>query len=193
MSDTRMSDTIEREERTGAASGPADEAETDASTGAAARDEAATSAFAERIVEARGGAGAGLHEGWRRAVRLLGAHVRDDDLAEIAVWTPSLVERGVPAGDVFVEVLEPIDALDLTVSRSTVRFQRTLVPTTRVDDIACAAVRGMRAGTRDEIGTFYAFVWRDREGEEHRLLDPMAASLPFGAFAPAELYDVGAM
>ena len=156
------------------------------------RDDAATEAFADRIRNAREGAGAGLHEGWRRAVRLLGAHPQGE-VAEIAAWTPSLVERGVPVGDVFVEVLEPSDELDLATSRQAVRFRRTLVPTVRVDDITCAAVRGMVAGTRERVGTFYALLWRDAEGTEHRVLDPMAASLPFGAFAPAELYDTEAM
>ena len=160
--------------------------------GAVRRDGAATEAFARRIGDARGGDGAGLHEGWRRAVRLLGAHPRGE-VTEIAVWTPSLVERGVPAGDVFVEVLEPEGTLDLGVSRQSVRFRRTLVPTVRVDDITCAAVRGMRAGTREVVGTHYALAWRDAEGAEHRVLDPMAASLPHGAFAPAELYDTEAM
>ena len=159
-------------------------------------DEQAAGAFADRIRDARDGAGdgagAGPHEGWRRAARLLGAHPRGA-VAEVAVWTPSLIERGVPAGDVFVEVLEPDGTLDLTVSRQGVRFRRTLVPTMRVDDITCAVVRGMRAGTRDAVGTFYALVWRDADGAEHRVLDPMAASLPFGAFAPAELYDVEGM
>jgi hypothetical protein len=51
----------------------------------------------------------------------------------------------------------------------------------------------MRAGTRDAIGDFYALTWRDAEGHWHRILDPLAMSLPFGAMAPAELYDVAAM
>jgi hypothetical protein len=56
-----------------------------------------------------------------------------------------------------------------------------------------AAVTGMRAGTRGEVGDFYALTWRDAEDRWHRVLDPLAMSLPFGAMAPAELYDVAAM
>ncbi|MEO0760494.1 MAG: glucosylglycerol hydrolase, partial [Pseudomonadota bacterium] len=51
----------------------------------------------------------------------------------------------------------------------------------------------MRPGTRERVGHFYALIWRDADGEMHRILDPLAASLPFGAFAPAEYYDVEAM
>jgi len=56
-----------------------------------------------------------------------------------------------------------------------------------------AAVEGMVAGTRERIGDFYALLWRDAEGEWRRILDPMAASLPYGVFAPAEYYDLAAM
>ena len=45
---------------------------------------------------------------------------------------------------------------------------------------------------RDGSGDFYALVWRDERAGWHRILDPLAMSLPFGAFAPAELYDVAA-
>jgi hypothetical protein len=64
---------------------------------------------------------------------------------------------------------------------------------TRVDSYCFAVVEGAIAGTRARIGDFYALVWRDAEGAWNRVLDPLAASLPFGAFAPAEIYDVAAM
>ena len=123
--------------------------------------------------------------------RGLGAHKRDG-LCEVGFWAPELLDRRVPDGDIFLEVLEPEEPVDLTVSRQTLRMQRQLVPIGRCEAFCFAAVEGMRAGTRDEIGSFYALAWRDDEGW-HRILDPLAASLPFGAFAPAEYYDVAAM
>ncbi|MEM6744753.1 MAG: glucosylglycerol hydrolase, partial [Pseudomonadota bacterium] len=83
--------------------------------------------------------------------------------------------------------------MNLAVSRQEVRFRRHRVPVTRVDAYCFAAVEGMKAGTREAVGDFYALVWRDAEGEWRRILDPLAASLPFGTFAPAEFYDVAAM
>ena len=154
-------------------------------------DREAADAFAQRVRDARRSA-ANVFEGWQAVAPMLGAQVSEADeaIAEIAVWTPELIDRGVPAGDVFVEVLEAEGKLDLQVSRSSAAFRRTLVPTVRDDDITLAAVRGMIAGTRDRIGSFYALVWRDAEGTEHRILDPLSSSLPYGAFAPAEFYDV---
>ncbi len=97
----------------------------------------------------------------------------------------------MPDGDVFLEVLAPAEPLDLTRAHQEVRFERRCLPVARYEAHAFAAARGHAgrdAATR--IGDFYALVWRDAEGRWHRILDPLAVSLPFGAFAPAELYDV---
>ena len=125
--------------------------------------------------------------------RRRGAHKGADGLCEIGFWTPELIERRVPEGDVFLEVLEPLVPLDLLVSRQRLEFRRTLIPMARCEAYSFVAVAGMRAGTREAAGSFYALAWRDTEGRLHRVLDPLAASLPFGAFAPAEYYDVEAM
>lgn len=128
----------------------------------------------------------------REIARLLGAH-RDGDLCKIGFWAPEILERRVPDGDVFLEVLDPVEPLKLEVTRQQLRFQRHLVPVRRLDAFCFAAVEGMRPGTRDEVGSFYALSWQDPDGHWHRVLDPLAASLPFGAFAPAEYYDIAAM
>ncbi|MEX2481896.1 MAG: glucosylglycerol hydrolase [Gammaproteobacteria bacterium] len=128
----------------------------------------------------------------RRIARRLGAQLRGG-LAEIGFWAPELLERRVPDGDIALEVLSHRGAFNLLVSRQQASFHRTLIPVRRIDAWCFVAVAGMRAGSRDEIGDFYALSWRDAEGEEHRILDPLAASLPFGAFAPAEFYDIDAM
>ncbi|MEM0935431.1 MAG: glucosylglycerol hydrolase [Pseudomonadota bacterium] len=124
--------------------------------------------------------------------RKLGGQVTGD-LATFGFWTPELLDARVPKGDVFLEVLSPVDALDLTRARQDLRLECVYLPVARIEAHTFAAVRGMRAGTREQTGDFYALVWRDIEGEWHRILDPLAASLPFGAFAPAELYDVGSI
>jgi len=115
------------------------------------------------------------------------------DVARFSFWTPELLDNRVPEGDVFLEFLAPTTPLDLTVAHQTVRFDRLLVPTVRHEARTFCAVTGARAGRRDRAGDFYALLWRDGEGGWHRILDPLAMSLPFGAFAPAELYDVAAM
>ncbi|WP_043918469.1 glucosylglycerol hydrolase [Jannaschia aquimarina] len=131
-------------------------------------------------------------EGERVIARRLGAHLRDG-AAVFGFWVPELLDANVPAGDIFLEVLRPSEPLDLTRAHQTIRFERAWIPVVREEAHCFTAVTGMQAGTRDRVGDFYALTWRDAEDRWHRILDPLAMSLPFGAMAPAELYDVDAM
>jgi hypothetical protein len=154
-------------------------------------DEAATKAFAAWVDDTwRHGETA--FAAAREIAARLGAH-KCGDVCEIAFWAPELQEHRVPDDDIFLEVLDPEEELSVQRQRQSVSFRRTFIPVARSEAFCVAAARGMRAGTRDEIGSFYALIWRDAEGEWRRILDPLAASLPFGAFAPAEYYDIEAM
>ncbi len=155
------------------------------------RNDAASRALVEWCQEALAHAGTAFEAGAEIA-RRLGAH-RRGELCEVGFWAPELLERRVPDGDIFLECLEPQIPLDLALARQEVHFQRTRVPVMRCEAYVWAAVEGMRPGSREEVGTFYALTWRDAHGGWHRILDPLAASLPFGVFAPAEYYDVAGM
>ncbi|MBK1636614.1 glucosylglycerol hydrolase [Rhodovulum adriaticum] len=131
-------------------------------------------------------------DGERAIARRLGARVQGD-MAVFGFWTPELLDARVPSGDIFLEILRPVEPLDLTRAHQTMQFQRAWVPVIRQEAHCFTAVTGLRAGNRERIGDFYALAWRDAEDRWHRVLDPLAMSLPFGAMAPAELYDVAAM
>ncbi len=121
--------------------------------------------------------------------RKLGGQI-DGDIATFGFWTPELLDHRIPDGDVFLEILSPTGPLDLTRAHQSVEFDRVYLPVARYEAHTFAAVTGLRAGTREAGGDFYALVWRDQSDAWHRILDPLASSLPFGAFAPAELYDL---
>ncbi|MEL6913127.1 MAG: glucosylglycerol hydrolase [Pseudomonadota bacterium] len=125
------------------------------------------------------------------ALRLGGRVERDTAL--FGFWTPELLDHRVPSGDIFLEVLRPRQPLDLTRAHQEVSFDRAYIPVIRDEAFCFSAAQGLRAGTREAVGDFYALTWRDAEDTWHRILDPLAMSLPFGAMAPAELYDVAAM
>ncbi|MEX5728198.1 hypothetical protein Ga0609869_001551 [Rhodovulum iodosum] len=131
-------------------------------------------------------------EASRAIARRLGAQVAEDHVT-FGFWTPELQDQRVPEGDVFLEVLAPTGALDLTISHQEQRFEKVYLPVARYEGFTFAAVAGLGAGRRDRLGDFYALAWRDGHGAWHRIFDPLAMSLPFGAFAPAEIYDVDAM
>ncbi|MBK0399205.1 hypothetical protein H0I76_08390 [Limibaculum sp. M0105] len=164
---------------------------TDAPQTSVRTDEAATAALVAACRDVLIAAPS-TFEAARQIARRLGAHCAGER-AEIGFWVPELVDLRVPDGDVFLEVLEPVEPLDLGVARQKHRFIRTRLPMARIDAYAWIAVTGMEAGRRDRVGTFYALTWRNAEGCWHRILDPLAASLPFGAFAPAEFYDVASI
>jgi hypothetical protein len=128
----------------------------------------------------------------RLIARRLGGRI-EGDTAIFGFWRPELLDARVPAGDIFLEVLRPTEPVDLTRAHQAVTFERAYIPVIREDAFCFSAVTGMRAGTRESVGDFYALTWRDAEDRWRRILDPLAMSLPFGAMAPAELYDVAVM
>jgi hypothetical protein len=118
----------------------------------------------------------------------LGAHWRDGH-AEFGFWTPQLAES-VPAEAVQLELLTATESVDLTADEQTVTFDRELVETRREGEFTWAAVEGVRPGTREQLGTLYQLRY-EVDGESETITDPFADSLPFGAYGPPELYDMG--
>ncbi len=155
------------------------------------RDEAETEAMAEALRACLMEAPTAFDASCDIA-RMLGAHP-EGALTRFAFWTPELLDARVPEGDIFLELLDPMEPVALTRARQRARFRRLYVPMLRVEDLCVAAIDGVRAGTREQLGHFYAMAWVDRDGRWHRILDPMAASLPFGPMAPAEVYDTSEM
>lgn len=122
----------------------------------------------------------------------LGAHWIHDR-AEIGFWMPDLVEKAIPAERIVLEVFTPLEAINPAVRQQQVAFRRDALPLTREGDYFWAVVAGMLPGTRDRFGSFYWLTYQDARARRHTLPDVLAYSVPFGAFAPAELYDVARM
>ncbi len=159
------------------------------------RLEQATSALAAWC-DARLNCGEGLAAAASDIARRLGATVRRQEgetWVEFGLWSPNLDELGVAPGDVFLELLVPEDDLDLAVGEQHIRFRRTLIPMLRSGRFLWAAVAGVPIGTRSSFGALYWLRFRDRDGTWRTSADHLARSLPFGPFAPAEVYDVEAM
>jgi len=123
----------------------------------------------------------------------MGAHLRDDGAAEIGLWAPELSREDVDADDAVLEILTPPPDLDLTASDQTIRFRRDTVQLRSHRDLLWGVVEGMRPGTRETVGSFYWLRYPDADGTWHSVPDHLAHSVPFGAFAPAEFYDVASM
>lgn len=117
--------------------------------------------------------------------------------AEFGFWLPELVDRGVDVAHVHLEVLTPPADLDLTVADQELVVQRRLLPVVQDGEYIWCAASGLRPGSRDVVGSLYQLVYTtvgvDGRVHRHVVHDPLAHSVPFGAFAPAELYDMAGL
>jgi hypothetical protein len=147
-----------------------------------------THALIEWVKKARATASTPF-EAAQQLVTRLGAHYHDGD-TEIGFWAPELVKQAIPAERVFLEVLTPLEPIDFQQDQQQVCFRRERLPLAHDDDYLWGAIAGMRAGRREQVGAFYWVKYQDEAGEWHTIHDPLAHSVPFGAFAPAELYDM---
>jgi hypothetical protein len=128
-------------------------------------------------------------EAAKRLVTRLGAHYVDGR-GEFGFWTPELLDEGVPVEDVALELLTPASEIDYDAldGGAELEFHRHRLDVEREGEYHWVAVEDVRAGTRDRFGAFYRLVYETADGWE-TIADPLAYSVPFGAFAPAELYD----
>ncbi|WP_435320652.1 glucosylglycerol hydrolase [Haloarchaeobius sp. TZWSO28] len=124
----------------------------------------------------------------QRITERLGAHLVEG-CAEVGFWTPELLDREIPADAVHLEVLTATEPVDLSAEETDASFERTLVETRREGEFTWAVVEGMRAGTRDVLGSLYRLSYETEEGRE-TIVDPVAYSVPFGSYGPAEFYDM---
>lgn len=125
----------------------------------------------------------------------LGSHYRHEDgLTEIGFWTPELTGEPLEMMDVRLEVLTPLDPIDWrSGSSQVVRFQRDRVSLKPQGEYLWGVVSGMRPGNRDQAGSFYWLRYLDAQNRPQTIWDVVARSLPFGIFAPAELYDTDSL
>ncbi|MGB1287133.1 MAG: glucosylglycerol hydrolase, partial [Aggregatilineales bacterium] len=128
----------------------------------------------------------------RQIVRRLGVHIVNG-IAEIGFWTPEFIDDNIAPENIFLEVLQPLAEIDFTQPWQTVQFNRQRIPMIQQGEFSWAVVEGMQPGSREQVGDFYQVVYQDNAGGWQRIPDYVAHSIPFGAFAPAEFYDMPGM
>ena len=121
----------------------------------------------------------------------LGTYYRSDGLTEFGFWTPELTADVIQSErSLELEILTPLQPIDFRTSQQTLRFQRDRLPVMQQGEYVWAVVAGVVPGTRDHAGCFYWLHYVDAEGRINYIRDPLAYSLPYGVFAPAEVYDI---
>ncbi|MBE9127352.1 MULTISPECIES: glucosylglycerol hydrolase [unclassified Coleofasciculus] len=123
----------------------------------------------------------------------LGAHYRADGLTEIGFWTPRLLAQVMRKMEIYLEVLTPLDPIDLQAVEQTVTFRRERLFLKQEGEFFWGVVAGMRPGSREQLGSFYWLRYIDQQGNLQAIRDVVSYSLPYGVFGPAELYDMSSL
>ena len=123
--------------------------------------------------------------------RKLGAHYRSDGLTEIGFWAPELAGEVIQSQRaIYLEVFTPLQPIDFRIAEQTIPFRCDRLSLLQQGEYIWGVVAGMTAGTREQAGSFYWLRYLDPQGVLHIIRDVVAYSLPYGVFAPAELYDI---
>ena len=122
--------------------------------------------------------------------RKLGAHYRADGLTEIGFWTPRLIAEVMHERDIYLEVLTPTTEIDWEAKEQTISFKRDRINLKQQGEFFWGVVSGMVAGEGKKAGSFYWLRYIDLNNKLRAMRDIMPYSLPYGVFAPAELYDM---
>ena len=121
----------------------------------------------------------------------LGAHYhRQNGLTEIGFWAPELTGEIMRPRDIYLEVFTPLEEIDWRSPMQTTHFRRDCLRLKQQGEFFWGAIEGMQAGTKDRPGCFYWLRYYNQKGQLQTIRDMMPYSLPFGIFAPAELYDM---
>ncbi|MGD1905375.1 MAG: glucosylglycerol hydrolase [Leptolyngbyaceae cyanobacterium] len=127
----------------------------------------------------------------QRLAKRLGAHYRRDGLTEFGFWTPELTADVIQSERTLeLEIFTPVEGIDFQAAEQTQVFQRDRVPVAQQGEFVWAVVSGVKAGRRDRAGSFYWLRYVDADQRVHTIRDPLAYSVPYGIFAPAEVYDM---
>ncbi|BAZ44731.1 hypothetical protein NIES4102_17480 [Chondrocystis sp. NIES-4102] len=125
--------------------------------------------------------------------RRLGAYYRPDGLTEIGFWVPGLVRDALHEREVYLEVFTPTEPIDWQAKEQTIKFKRDRLHLEQQGEFMWGVVSGMQAGNRTVAGSFYWLRYVDRAENLRTIRDLLPNSLPYGIFAPSELYDLDSL
>ncbi len=136
-----------------------------------------------------------FHKAQKLATRL-GVHYRSDGLTkvgftEVGFWVPELGADMVQPKNIYLEVFTSKRPINPTKTVQKVTFRRDYVELKKQGEYFWGVLSGMKPGNKDEMGSLYWLCYLDMNTDEVRGIgDCLAYSLPYGVYAPAELYDM---
>ena len=122
--------------------------------------------------------------------RKLGAYYRPDGLTEIGFWVPGLIRDVLHEREIYLEVFTSIEPINWQEKEQSIKFRRSRLNLEQQGEFIWGVVAGMQPGTKERAGSFYWLRYVDRAEKLRTVRDLVPHSLPYGIFAPAELYDL---
>lgn len=127
----------------------------------------------------------------------LGTHKLSHDEYLFGFWLPGLSDGYTSnfKNSIYLEILSPktrsLSSLNFDVEEEQ-SFTKTRLPLVAINDYLIGVVNGIFPGNNDELGDLF---WLNVNlgFREFNLQDPLASSLPFGVYLPAELFDIEEM
>ena len=137
-----------------------------------------------------------FHKAQMLATRL-GMQCHSDGTVSIGFWTPELAPGTSFLKDAYLEVFTPLEAVDFSLDEQTVRFRRDCIPLQQEGEYVWGVLKGPLLGDRHQLGSLYWLRCLSESLDPNEvglsvrtvIYDVLATSLPFGVFAPAEMYD----
>ena len=123
----------------------------------------------------------------------LGAYYRPDGLTEIGFWVPGLIRDVLHEREIYLEVFTPIEPIDWRAKEQIVKFKCDRLHLEQQGEFIWGVVSGMQPGNHEQAGSFYWLRYVDRAEKLRTIRDLVPYSLPYGIFAPAELYDMDSL
>lgn len=115
----------------------------------------------------------------------LGA-LTDGTYSRFLLWHPKIKS----ASSVKIHLYTPVQSFLFDKPEQHISVTCHTFPLSTIDEYACGVFEGLRTGNREQFGAFYEFTLHFPDGTETVVRDPMAWSMPYGIYAPSELYDV---
>ncbi len=131
-----------------------------------------------------------FHKAQMLATRL-GAHARPDGFTEIGFWAPELGADILQPKNIYLEILTPLESVDFRAAEQVISFRRDRLQLEKQGEYFWGVLSGMPSGTRAQLGALYWLRYLDLQNHLQTIWDPLAYSLPYGVFGPAEFYDMG--
>ena len=124
----------------------------------------------------------------------LGAHYRPDGLTEIGFWAPELGADMFQPKTISLAILTPKSQINPKESQQKVTFHREFVEIEKQGEYFWGVYSGIRPGNKEQFGSFYWLRYLDINTNEAGIIgDVLAYSLPYGVYAPAEVYDMNSL